>query len=95
MRGQEAEPDVGGQSVTPHSNRTVKAHRLIRENRVMVWFQNADVVCADVLGDSGEYTVTLDPAGGFCSCPNRQRTCSHLAAVALLIQIPQATPTQG
>lgn len=51
-------------------------------------------VGATVQRDGAQYTVTLTPTGGFCSCPDsllRYKKCAHIAMTALtLCQHPPA-----
>lgn len=72
-----------------------KAVRLARDGRVTITsIDTTDdrlVLVAEVIGDSGTYTVTIDPAGRTCTCPHGMNIspaarCSHVFATIIVYE---------
>jgi uncharacterized Zn finger protein len=70
-----------------------KARRLLTEGRLIVRMVGnpgkSGWIVAECRGDSGDiYTLGYDPKGDGewrCQCPNMNGTCSHLAALKLVV----------
>jgi hypothetical protein len=62
-----------------------KAVEFVAEDRVHIHYRTDDIVVATVLGQTGLYRTSIDPAGGSCSCTAGQhhRACSHLLALEI------------
>ena len=57
-----------------------KARRLRDSDRVTIWCDEGRIR-ARAEGDHGDYELSLWPAGRFCPCAARIRTCAHVRAV--------------
>lgn len=68
-----------------------KAMRLLVEQRVSIKLHDPQVpyVLAEVRGDNGVYTCGHHPSrnGWRCTCPNPAGTCSHVAAVKMVVPL--------
>lgn len=70
------------------SPKRAKAVRIVLEGRVTIGEHTDDITTATVEGDTGTYTVILDPGGSACDCPAGEHgmTCSHILATLLEIE---------
>lgn len=62
-----------------------KAARLLVEGRVTVLEAGRGSALALVVGDHGEYAVTVDAGHVVCPCPAWTGRCSHARAVELVV----------
>lgn len=66
----------------------VKARRYLVEGRLTISYVDGNTIAATCRGDGQLYRLGHDTGRWYCSCPARTTECSHLAALRLVVLIP-------